>query len=218
MMVQEGDRMFGAPTRKAIREGGKRMFPRRGRLALLRACCARPRPRNSVTSGGADLRVDTQNWRADTACTGRQSATRGERGGGEGQALRGQGAGARTTLRMTRSEPCCGVQQVGRLVERQEAVATPGDDVAPGQVGPRGATKLALFAGRRLMLIMGGPRGALVAPLPQCRSEHHLDDEIFEACLSLRGRMRFCTTSQAASLHVEPMFHPEPARRRGGNR
>jgi hypothetical protein len=82
----------------------------------------------------------------------------------------------------------------------------------------KGATKLALFAGRRLMLIMGGPRGALVAPLPQCRSEHHLDDEIFEACLSLRGRMRFCTTSQAASLHVEPMFHPEPARRRGGNR
>jgi hypothetical protein len=142
----------------------------------------------------------------------------GEGCGGEGQALRGQGAGARTTLRMTRSEPCCGVQQVGRLVERQEAVATPGDDVAPGQVGPRGATKLALFAGRRLMLIMGGPRGALVAPLPQCRSEHHLDDEIFEACLSLRGRMRFCTTSQAASLHVEPMFHPEPARRRGGNR
>jgi hypothetical protein len=44
MMVQEGDRMFGAPTRKAIREGGKRMFPRRGRLALLRAGCARPRP------------------------------------------------------------------------------------------------------------------------------------------------------------------------------
>ena len=96
MMVQEGDRMFGAPTRKAIREGGKRMFPRRGRLALLRACCARPRPRNSVTSGGADLRVDTQNWRAPTHTRARR-VRRGPACGGEGQALRGQGAGARAT-------------------------------------------------------------------------------------------------------------------------
>jgi hypothetical protein len=43
----------------------------------------------------------------------------GERRGGEGQALRGHGRGLEPHLRMTRSEPCCGVQQAGHLVERQ---------------------------------------------------------------------------------------------------
>jgi hypothetical protein len=196
--------MFGARPREANRRGRRAgCSPRRGAWPSCMMC---PRPRNAVTSGGADLRVgprgrrrrepglrrrlpaekpSPRQMRRTGAPTQRAHAraerAEGEGNGGEGQALRGQGRGLEPHLRMTRSEPCCGVQQVGHPVERQEAVEATGGRC-------RSWASRAKWSNARgwrccLVPIMGGPRDALVAPLPQCRTEHHFDGEIWEhAC------------------------------------
>jgi hypothetical protein len=89
----------------------------------------------------------------------------------------GHGRGLEPHLRMTRSEPCCGVQQASPLGERQgDLEVTVGPMSLVGKLRQEEQdSSLALFAGRCLVLIMAGSRGALAAPLPQCRSEHQRD-------------------------------------------